>query len=296
MQHLLPREFGRTGLQVSALGFGAGHIGDPNISERDVERLLHTALDAGITLIDTARGYGVSEERIGNHLSRRRSDFILSTKIGYGIPGFEDWTADCIRAGVDTALQLMKTDYLDIVHLHSCPLETLQQDDIIEVLETAVQAGKVRVAAYSGENEALDYAIRTGRFGSLQTSVNFCDQRGIDTLLADASERGMGVIAKRPLANAPWRFVERPVGHYCEEYWVRLQKMGLDSMGYEWDELALRFTAFLPSVHSCIVGTGSLAHLQHNIDILQKGALPEVIVAKMRATFQQADDNWIGQI
>jgi aryl-alcohol dehydrogenase-like predicted oxidoreductase len=84
------RPFGRTGLTVPSLGFGAGHVGDPALAEAEVERLLHGALDLGVTLIDTARSYGLSEERIGRHLAGRRDEFILSTKIGYGIPGYED--------------------------------------------------------------------------------------------------------------------------------------------------------------------------------------------------------------
>src|SRR5262244_1850636 len=97
------RRFGNTGLTVSALGYGAGQIGDLRIDEKDVERILNSVLDCGITLIDTARGYGASEERIGKHISHRRHEFVLSTKVGYGIPGYSDWTYDCIKAGVDEA-------------------------------------------------------------------------------------------------------------------------------------------------------------------------------------------------
>src|SRR5688572_13935144 len=94
------RHFGTTGLDVSPLGFGAGHIGDPAMEESEFAALLGAALDAGIRLVDTARGYGLSEERIGRHLARRRDEFLLSTKVGYDVPGFENWTGPCITAGV----------------------------------------------------------------------------------------------------------------------------------------------------------------------------------------------------
>jgi aryl-alcohol dehydrogenase-like predicted oxidoreductase len=68
------RPFGRTGLAVPILGFGAGHVGDPALDEAEVGRLLHGALDLGVTLIDTARSYGLSEERIGRHLAGRNQD------------------------------------------------------------------------------------------------------------------------------------------------------------------------------------------------------------------------------
>ena len=112
---MIYRNFGNTGLKVSALGFGAGEIGDYAVSENDSERILNAVLDLGVNLIDTARGYFASEERIGKYISHRRKEFILSTKVGYSIEGYADWSYDIILAGVDNALRLMKTDYIDIV-------------------------------------------------------------------------------------------------------------------------------------------------------------------------------------
>ncbi|HYF64767.1 MAG TPA: aldo/keto reductase [Herpetosiphonaceae bacterium] len=290
------RAFGSSGLEVSVLGLGAGQVGDGGLAEDDAARLLHAALDAGITLIDTARGYGLSEERIGRHLAGRRHEFVLSTKVGYDIPGHADWTGPAVTAGIERALRTLQTDHLDIVHLHSCDLDVLRRGEVIEALEAARAAGKIRVAAYSGENEELAWAVDSGRFGSLQTSINICDQRDIGTLLPRAAQRGMGVIAKRPVANAPWRFAERPVGDYAEEYWLRLQAMGLRPGPFEWQELALRFTAFTPGVHSCIVGTANLDHLRRNIELVGRGPLPADTVAEIRAAFKQHDDNWLGEV
>lgn len=290
------RPFGTTGLTVSALGFGAGHIGSPRMSEQEAGRLLNAVLDMGITLVDTARGYNLSEERIGRHLGHRRAEFVLSTKVGYDIPGYEDWTGPVITAGIEAALGRLQTDYLDIVHLHSCSLEVLQQGEVVEALNAAVAAGKVRVAAYSGDNEPLEWAARSGEFGSLQTSLNICDQRVIEGGLSVAQAAGMGVIAKRPIANAPWRFEQRPVGDYAEEYWLRWQAMGLDRGEYEWQELALRFTAFRPGVSSSIVGTSKLEHLRYNIGLVERGALPAEVVQNLQDTFRQHDQAWVSQV
>ena len=293
---MLVRPFGNAGIDVPALGFGAGHIGGPELDEREAGDLLNAALDAGITLMDTARGYGASEERIGRHLSHRRGEFVLSTKVGYGIPGFDDWTGPCITAGIDTALGLLRTDCIDIAHLHACPVDVLERGDVIDALEAAVAAGKVRVAAYSGDNADLEWAVESGRFGSVQTSVNLFDQRVIDRGLAAASARGLGVIAKRPVANAPWRFSERPAGDYCEPYWERMQAMRLDPGSLDWQEYALRFAAFQPGVCSVIVGTRSLGHLRRNAELVERGPLPEDVVASIRAAFAAADDGWTGQV
>lgn len=283
------REFGKTGLFVSPLGFGAGGIGDPSTSENQVETLLNTVLDSGINLIDSARSYGLSEERIGRHLKHRRSEYILSTKIGYGIPGFADWTGPCIAAGVDAALHLLQTEWIDIVHLHSCPLSTLQAGEVVEALNRAVQQGKVRVAAYSGDNEPLRGAVADPRFASIQASLNICDQRFLDAGLAEAAQRGLGIIAKRSVANAPWRFHERPTAPDVAAYWDRLRAMGIDPAPCTWSELALRFTAYLPGVHTCLIGTNNVAHLRENLAQIAKGPLPAEVSESIRRSFREKD-------
>jgi len=288
--------FGRTGLDVSLLGLGAGHLDRPGLDEAACAAFLNGALDAGVTLIDTAPSYGRSEARIGRHLAARRDQFTLSTKVGYGIEGVPDWTGPCVAACVDRALRVLATDRLDIVHLHSCPEEILARGEVIEALEVAKAAGKVRAIAYSGENEALAYALACGRFDGLQCSVNLCDQRVLATTLPDVQARDLGLIAKRPLANTPWLHPARPVGQYCETYWLRLRAMGLDPGGLGWQELALRFAAFQPGVTSCIVGTADLEHLKANVRILEQGPLPEATVAAIRQAFMDSDDGWEGQI
>lgn len=292
----MEREFGKQGFPVPALGLGAGPIGDPALDETRVGVLLNSALDMGITLIDSARSYALSEERIGRHIAHRRRQFILSTKVGYGIPGYADWTCDCILAGIDAALKLLRTDFLDIVHLHSCPLETLQQGDAILALHKARDQGKLRVAAYSGENEALHWAIESGHFGGVECSVNLFDQRCLEHFLPLAQKSGIGVIAKRPLGNAPWRFAQRPVGEYCEEYWSRWQAMEIAADNMDWRELALRFAAFSPAVCCAIVGTASPDHLLQNKIFADRGPLPPACFDSLRQSFRQHDDNWVGQI
>jgi aryl-alcohol dehydrogenase-like predicted oxidoreductase len=290
------RPFGRTGLTVPVLGFGAGHVGDPSLDEAEVSRLLHGALDLGVTLIDTARSYGLSEERIGRHLAGRRDEFVLSTKVGYGIPGYHDWTGPVIAAGVDAALGRLRTDRIDVVHLHSCPLDVLERGEVVAALQAAVAAGKVRVAAYSGDNAPLEWAIASGAFGSIEVSVNLVDQRAIERALPAARERGLGVIAKRPAANAPWRFTERPAAVDVALYWDRWRALGLDPGDHDWTELSLRFAAWQDGVHCAIVGTSRLDHLRRNVEQVEKGPLPAEMVAAIRAAFRACGAGWEGQI
>ncbi|MBI4852149.1 MAG: aldo/keto reductase [Acidobacteria bacterium] len=289
------RNLADTGIKVSILGFGAGLIGDESTSEKQVDKLLNAVLDYGINLIDTARSYGISEERIGKYISKRRREFVLSTKVGYGVEGYEDWTYDCISAGVERALRTLRTDYIDIVHLHSCPLETLKNTGVIEALAKAVEAGKVRVMAYSGENEALEYAVSTDKFKSIMTSINICDQKVIDNIVSKTKRENFAVIAKRPLANIAWKYKKRPYDNYAEEYWLRLEKMNLQ-FDIAYLELALRFAAFTDGVASCVTGTTSLENIKQNIEILEKGSLPSNILSNIKLAFNTNDDNWVGQI
>jgi aryl-alcohol dehydrogenase-like predicted oxidoreductase len=289
------RAYGSTGLRVSLLGLGAGQIGDGQVDEAHVGKLLNEVLDLGITLIDTARGYGLSEERIGRHIAHRRKEFVLSTKVGYGIDGVPDWTYNCIVAGVDRALKLMKTDRLDIAHLHSCPQDTLERGEVIDALDRCVTDGKIRFAAYSGDNEPLVWALASGRFRGLMCSVNVFDQRAIDRVVMPAGKRGIGLIAKRPIGNAPWLHANQPTGQYCEQYWLRMKAMGLD-FGADWSEIALRFTAFTDGVTCCIVGGKNVDHIHSNIASIARGPLATDVVDKIRAAFAQHDRDWTGQV
>ena len=284
------RPFGATGIAVPPLGLGAGPVGDAALDEGEAGRLLHGALDLGLTFVDTAPGYGRSEERIGRHLSGRRSSFVLSTKLGYGVPGVPDWTGECIARGVDQALSRLRTDVLDVAHLHSCPLETLLRSDVVEALLEAVRAGKVRVAAYSGENEGLAWAVASRAFGSVQCSVNVCDQRSV----AVVADRGLGVVAKRPLANAPWN----PSGAHPDDaaaaaYRTRWAALRLDDLGLPPAELCIRFAAHVPAVSTAIVGSRRPEHLAEIAAFAAKGPLPADLVSELERRF---DPRWPGLV
>lgn len=289
---MIYRNFGNTGLKVSALGYGAGEVGDYAISEKESEKILNSVLDLGINLIDTARGYYASEERIGKYISHRRDEFILSTKVGYDIPGLQNWTYDIVIAGVDNALKLMQTDYIDIVHLHSCDLNILQQGEVIEALHKTVEQGKVKIAAYSGENEELKFAVDSNLFGSIQTSVNICDQIDIDGSIKKAKEKGIGIIAKRPIANAPWKYDKIPTGKYVEEYWKRWKEMDLPDQK-DWLDTFLRFAVFTKDIDSAIVGTANIDHIKNNIKIIEKGPLPDDLYQLIRSKFKP---EWRGEV
>jgi aryl-alcohol dehydrogenase-like predicted oxidoreductase len=296
LHSLIPqRPFGRTGLRVSALGLGAGQIGDPALDDREVEALVLGAIDLGVTLVDTARSYGCSEERLGRILGARRDRVVISTKVGYGVDGVPDWTGECVRRGIDDALTRLRVPVIDIVHLHSCPAHVLRESDVVPALEQARAAGKIRVAAYSGDNADLDAALALGVFGAIQTSLNLCDQRAA-AAIERARRAGVAVIAKRPLANAPWRFDARPIGDEAEPYWVRWRGLGIDPGDLPWDELALRFAANFHGVAAAIVGTRRLDHVRRNALHVGRGPLPDERFRAVRSRFDERGYAWAGRV
>lgn len=287
---MLRRAFGSTGLTVSAVGFGAMHF-DGLDDEAEVGRLLNGVLDLGVTLVDTARGYGRSEERIGRHLARRRGEFVLSTKFGYGVDGVPDWTYACIVQGVERALTLMRTEVIDIGHLHSCPLPVLQRGEVTQALADCVRAGKLRVAAYSGEDAELAHALADERFGAVQCSLSLVDRINGAQL---PPPRGQGLLVKRALAALAWARPERP-DDFCEgQYWDRWRALALPEPDRPWAEVALRWAAHQPGVSSVLVGTKNLANLRSAIESVERGALPEALLGTLDAAWQREGRAWPG--
>ena len=168
--------------------------------------MLGDALDAGLNVIDTAECYLQSEELIGQAMASRRREFYLFTKCGHPEgPYKEDWRPDSLLQSIRRSLQRLKTDRVDLVQLHSCSEAELRQGDVIAALQRARELGYTRYIGYSGDDEAARYAVGCGAFDALQTSLNIADQQAIDLTLPLARERGMGVIIKRPIANAVWK-------------------------------------------------------------------------------------------
>ena len=288
---MLMRPLGSTGLMVSALGLGAMQVGSPALSESRAAELLNAALDLGINFVDTAPAYGLAEERIGRHLAHRRGEFVLATKVGYGVPGIADWSYESVVRGVEQACQRMQTHWIDVAQLHSCDLLTLQQGGVVEALQRCLADGKIRIAGYSGENEALDWALACGRFGTLQLSLNICDQGSLGRLPI-ATERGIGILVKRPFAAWPWLRTEAPRDPAEAEYLRRFEVMFPLRSSLDWAAVALRFAAFAPGVAVCLVGSTHTAHLSSDLSVLEEGPLPPLQRKLLEEAYGRHGASW----
>lgn len=302
------RRFGKTDMMVTVLGFGGAEIGYEKTEQATVDKLLNSALDAGLNVVDTAECYIDSETQIGTAIGSRRKDYYLFTKCGHAkdVTGEgKEWTKEGVLLSIERSLKRLKTDAVDLVQLHSCSLDELKKGECIEGLELARKQGKTRYIGYSGDSQAARFAVESGRFDSLQTSVNICDQECIDLTLPLALSKQMGVIAKRPIANAVWRYDEEPKNGYHVQYWKRLQELKYPFATGETRNaqtpdgaagIAMRFTAMQPGVHVLIVGTTKPERWKQNAELMKAGALSKEMADSIRAAWKKAaKDDWTGQ-
>jgi len=297
------RRLGKTDMDVSVLGFGGAEIGFESASPEAVEKLLKSALDAGLNVVDTGECYRGSEELIGQAVSDRREDFYLFTKCGHphGMESSANWSQASLLQSIERSLGRLKTDRLDIVHLHSCSESELRKGEAITALQTARERGYTRYIGYSGDSRAAHFAVECGAFDTLQTSISIADQEAIELTVPLAHKKQMGVIAKRPIANAAWKTGHKPIQGYHHEYWERLRKLNYEFLRNADLEkaigIALRFTLTVPGVHTAIVGTKKPERWQENAQLLEAGPLSEAEFHAIRHRWEEyAPRIWIGQI
>jgi aryl-alcohol dehydrogenase-like predicted oxidoreductase len=292
---------GKTDMEVSRLGFGGAETGFGQHAAEQVAAILNVALDAGLNVVDTAECYGTGEETIGKAVSSRRSDYYLFTKCGHSvIPDLPDWDPRMLEQSIDRSLKLLRTDHVDLLQVHSCDEAILRAGEVIEVVQRAKAAGKTRYIGYSGDGAAAHYALQCGAFDTLQTSLSIADQEGIDLNLPLARAQGVGVIVKRSIANAAWRYGATCDNDYHRPYWERLRVLDypfLKGDPAEAAATALRFTLSLPGVQNILIGTTNPGRWKENMATIARGPLPQAEVDAIRARWKAvAKPDWVGQI
>jgi aryl-alcohol dehydrogenase-like predicted oxidoreductase len=313
------RSFGNTSLEVSVLGLGTAEIGFSSTDTSVVSSILDAASEAGINVLDSAAMYGDAEKVLGQLLVGRRDDFLIVTKCGRHLPrltGFSrllrrarrdvgaalhmpplEWQSDTLRQNIEDSLRRLRTDLIDVVLLHSCSEEILKRGDCVRVLQRAQAAGKIRYIGYSGDGAAALWAVRSGLFQAIEISVSVADQAAIDGLIPEALSRGLGIIAKRPIANVVWRSSALPQDTELHVYYDRMRVLDYKFTN-EPDAIAkaLRFT-LRTGVHTAIVGTTSLQHMRSNIKAAHNVNEFDPQYVEIRDRWQKiAAPDWGGQI
>ena len=294
------RTLGKTNLQISRLGLGLAEIGYGLTLEQEAQaaQVLNAALDAGINFLDTSACYNISEELIGRAIAHRRDEYVLATKCGHVAGGYQgkDWTAQTITDSIERSLRRLQTDHLDLVQFHSPEVSDLENEEVIQALLDAHQAGKTRFIGCSADNEAAMWAVESGIFDTLQTSYNLVDQSARRDLLPKAKAKNMGVIIKRPIANAAWGAPISP-SNYAHSYFVRAQEMLTAGPipGAPEDRILLAFGYVFAQdlADTMIVGTLNPRHLAANIEMVNSLLpLDAKVIEALNGRFDQVENEW----
>ena len=286
------RPLGRTGVEVTILGYGAmelrGGPRGPEIEDAEAGRLLNALLDSGVNLIDTSIDYGRSEELIGRYLAPRRDEFFLASKCGCllelspdALPPYpHDFSAANVRAGIEQSLERLQTDHLDLLQVHMSPSRSeMESHGTIEEMVKLRDEGKVRFLGMSGLLPNLPEHIEMGIFDVFQIPYSAV-QREHEGLIAAAAAAGAGVLVRggaargAPSDDKGWTVP--PIGLAEGEARQRWEEGGIEDLldGMSRMEFTLRFTLSHPGLSSTIVGTSRINHLESNVAIASKGPLP----------------------
>ena len=301
MSDLPKRTLGRTGMEVTTLGYGAMELrGTPrgrDVSDEQAERILNAVLDAGVNFIDTSIDYGVAEERIGRYIGHRRSEYFLASKCGCltgetarstptrpaGQRQPHVYTAENVIAGVEQSLQRMQTEYLDLVQFHGSPNKAqLEEHGGLQALQDLKRQGKVRYLGISGTVPNLKEQIEMGVFDAFQIPYSALERQH-ETLIEAASAAGAGIIIRGGAAKGG-------VGKEQGNFWDSWQRVGIDDLVGEMSrqEFILRFTISHPDLDTTIVGTINPDHLADNVRTLLAGPLPADLYAEAKRRLADA--------
>ena len=241
------RQLGTTGIEVSLVGLGTVKLGrNTGIdmapfelpSLRQARTLIDGAWDLGINLLDTAAAYGESEARLGELLAGTRQRWVLCTKAGEIHEDGEsryDFSGQAIRQSVETSLRRLRTNYLDVVLVHSDGRDTaiLERSDALDTLDALKRAGTIRAVGFSHKTAAGGRAA-LAQCDVIMTALSHGDCSQCD-VVREAGDRGCGVLIKKPLDSG----TARPE--------------------------TLRFVAGQSGVSSIVVGTTDLSHLEADV-------------------------------
>jgi len=279
------RQLGRTGLEVTRLGYGAMEIrgsriwNGRSVSDRQAETVLNEVLDSGINFIDTANDYGRSEELIGRYLNSRRDEFFLATKCGCKVTRRDEytddtahvWTRENLERGLHESLSRLRTDCVDVLQLHNPKVTDCETGNLVSVLEDMRRQGKTRWIGCSSTLPDIETYIGWGVFDTFQIPYSAL-QREHEDVITRAAEAGAGVIVRGGVARG-----EPGNGLGDRSRWASFQAANLDELrepGESRTAFLLRFTMSHPVISTTIVGTLDLGHLRENAEAARRGPIP----------------------
>lgn len=250
---------GRTGLKVTTVSFGCMITSDPSVIER--------AADVGIIYFDTARVYqgGNNERMVGAALKSRRKNLVLASKSG------AKTKAEAL-AHLDTSLQTIGTDFVDIWYLHAKSKAEDISDELLEAQFEAKKAGKIRfagVSTHNGQDQVINAAIKCGKIDVVLVGYNFATDSKVGDAIAAAHKAGLGVVGMKVMAGGFRRM--KPTD---KAYEVLKRDGALPA--------ALRWVLKNPNIHTTIPSMTDMEQLDENFKAMSEKftAVDEKVLAQ----------------
>lgn len=286
------KSLGFSDLLVSEIGLGCMSLGT---EERKAIGIIHEALDQGVNFLDTADLYdsGRNEELVGKAIKGRRDRVVIASKAGNRrIEGREGWVWDpskaYIKSAIKDSLHRLQTDYLDLYQLHGGTIED-PIDETIEAFEELKQEGLIRYYGISSirPNVIREYATRSSMV-SVLNQFSILDRRPEEEVLPLLHEKGIGVIARGPLASGALvteREITKGYLNYSQEEIIKLRSQ-LSAVARESNrtmtELAIRYSLSHPTVATVIPGASSREQLLANIAAARTPHLTQVEIEAIK--------------
>jgi aryl-alcohol dehydrogenase-like predicted oxidoreductase len=286
------RELGKTGMNVSAISFGASSLGSVfrQVNENDGIRTVHTAVDLGINFIDVSPYYGLTkaETVLGKALQEiPRDSYYLATKVGrYGAEMAEfDFSAARVTASVDESLSRLHVDYVDLIQCHDIEFGDLDQiaNETIPALRKLQEAGKVRFVGitalplkpfqYILDRTPVDTILSYCRYSlndtALLSLVPLCEAKG--TGIINASPLSMGLLTNR--GTPDWHPAPDAIKSSCAAAARYCHENGVDIA-----QLAVQFSVANPALATTLVGTANPENIKKNVNWAEMPIDEELLV------------------
>lgn len=295
---------GNTGLRVTKLGFGALEVGGLShmrpIDDQEAERILNAVLDEGVNFIDTAECYGLSEHYIGKYISRRRAEYFLETKCGCGPVGIGEnyharpvvWTRDNLLKNIDNSLKTMKTDYVDLLLLHTPPVNATVEGQLVDALREIQSTGKTRFIGISSTLPDIEEYVTWNAFSAFQIPYS-AFERAHENVITTVAQAGAGTIIRGGVSSGEPGVGTGGRNERLRNMWTLWDKARLGELLDESEtktEFLLRFTISHSDVSTVIVGTKNPEHLRLNVKTVEKGPLPASILDEARRRLAEAGE------
>ncbi len=286
---------GKTGFNVSKIGLGTVEIGIPYgigpvslPSEQEAITILKNAVEMGITYIDTARGYGLAEERIGKSGITKNSNVVIGTKCGQFLKNEPNLSPieleQRIREEIDISRKNLDQEVLQLVQFHNELEDYADFSIIIEIFQKLLHEQKIMQAgvAVRGEEAALA-ALSTGFFKTMQIAYSIADQRMAPLVLPEAKKKDVGIINRSVLLKGALTNAREKLHPNLTALRETSDKAAAiaHQAGMDLPTLALRFVASNPAVSTILIGTTQSHHLQSAIEAISLGKLPEIMLQEL---------------